>query len=70
MIVLRATVSAIVPSLRLLWYLHSRDTFREPPRVVWTTFALGALSIARALYRQFGALMRSPLLAVDAAERQ
>ncbi len=37
--------SAVVPSLLLLWYFHSRDTFPEPGRIVWRTFALGALAI-------------------------
>ena len=41
--------SAITPSLLLVWYFHSRDAFPEPPRVLWTTFALGALIIAPVL---------------------
>ncbi|MGE0788110.1 MAG: PrsW family glutamic-type intramembrane protease [Sandaracinaceae bacterium] len=45
MMVAFAMASAVVPSLLLLWYFHSRDSFPEPPRVVWTTFALGALAI-------------------------
>lgn len=40
-----AMVSAVVPSLLLLWYFHSRDTFPEPGRIVWKTFAFGALAI-------------------------
>lgn len=40
-----AMVSAIVPSLLLLWCFHSRDTFRGPPRVVWASFGLGAFAI-------------------------
>ncbi len=35
-------VSAVTPSLLLLLYFHRRDVYREPPRVVWTTFGLGA----------------------------
>lgn len=33
--------SAVVPSLLLVWYFHSRDIHPEPPRVLWTVFALG-----------------------------
>ena len=40
-VLLYLTVSAIVPSLLLMWYFHSRDRFPEPHRVLWTTFALG-----------------------------
>jgi RsiW-degrading membrane proteinase PrsW (M82 family) len=49
MVVPFAMVSAVVPSLLLLWYFHSRDTFPEPGRVVWATFGFGALSIAAVL---------------------
>ena len=38
-------ISAIVPSFLLLWYFHSRDVYPEPPRVIWTTFGLGLLTI-------------------------
>jgi len=38
-------VSAIVPSLLLVWYFHARDAFPEPPRVLWTTFGLGIFII-------------------------
>ncbi|MCP3959005.1 MAG: PrsW family intramembrane metalloprotease [bacterium] len=41
--------SAVTPSLLLVWYFHARDAFPEPPRVLWTTFALGALSVAPVL---------------------
>jgi len=34
--VLLAT-SAVVPSLLLMWYFHSRDVNREPGRVLWWT---------------------------------
>ena len=34
-------VSAVVPSLLLVWYFHRRDLYPEPGRVIWTTFALG-----------------------------
>lgn len=43
-------LSAIVPSLMLLWYFHSRDVFPEPPQVIWTTFILGFLSIVPTLW--------------------
>lgn len=36
--------AAIVPSLLLIWYFHSRDANPEPARVVWKTFGLGALT--------------------------
>lgn len=38
------TMSALVPSMLLLWFFHSRDVFPEPPRVLWTTFGLGVLT--------------------------
>jgi protease PrsW len=38
-------VSALVPSGLLVWYFHTRDYYPEPPRVLWTTFALGILTI-------------------------
>jgi protease PrsW len=38
-------VSAIVPSLLLIWYFWGRDVSPEPPRVLWATFGLGVLSI-------------------------
>ncbi len=41
--------SAIAPSLLLVWYFHARDAFREPPRVLWTTFGLGILIAAPVL---------------------
>jgi protease PrsW len=41
-----ATVmSALVPSLLLLWYFFSRDVYPEPPSVLWATFGLGILTI-------------------------
>ncbi|MFO1349712.1 MAG: PrsW family glutamic-type intramembrane protease [Gammaproteobacteria bacterium] len=42
-------LAAVVPALLVMWYVHARDAYPEPPRVVWTTFVLGALSIAPAL---------------------
>jgi len=38
-------VSAIAPSALLVWYFHARDVYPEPPRILWTTFALGVLSV-------------------------
>jgi len=38
-------VSAIAPSALLVWYFHTRDLYPEPPRILWTTFALGVLSV-------------------------
>mgnify|MGYP001196581658 CR=1 FL=1 len=37
--------AAILPSLLLLWYFYSKDKYPEPPRVVFTTFFLGILTI-------------------------
>ncbi len=42
-------VSAIAPSLLLVWFFHARDVFREPPRVLWTTFFLGVLIVVPVL---------------------
>lgn len=41
--------SAVVPSILLVWYFHSRDLRPEPRRVVWATFGLGVLSIVPVL---------------------
>jgi RsiW-degrading membrane proteinase PrsW (M82 family) len=38
-------VSAVVPSLLLIWYFHSRDIYPEPAKVVWTTFGLSVLTV-------------------------
>ncbi len=38
-------VSAVVPSLLLIWYFHSRDVYPEPQKVVWATFGLSVLSV-------------------------
>ena len=32
-----------------MWFFHARDAFPEPPRVLWTTFALGVVSVAPVL---------------------
>jgi len=41
--------SAITPSLLLVWYFHARDVYREPARVLWTTFALGMAAVVPVL---------------------
>ena len=38
-------VSAIVPSVLLVWYFHARDVYPEPARMIWATFALGVLTV-------------------------
>ena len=38
--------SAVVPSAALLGLFYFRDSFPEPPRVVFTTFLLGVLAVA------------------------
>lgn len=48
--------SALAPSLLLVWYFHARDAFPEPPRVLWTTFALGVLIAAPVLLVAWPAL--------------
>jgi RsiW-degrading membrane proteinase PrsW (M82 family) len=45
MIISLLAVSALVPSALLVWYFHARDVYPEPPRVLWTTFSLGVLSV-------------------------
>ena len=37
--------SAIIPSLLLIWYFHSRDVYPEPRKVILATFFLGVLII-------------------------
>lgn len=38
-------VSAIVPSMLLIWYFRSRDANPEPAAVLWKTFGLGVLTV-------------------------
>ncbi len=38
-------VSAVMPSLLLMWYFHARDLYPEPPKVLWATFGLGLLCV-------------------------
>jgi RsiW-degrading membrane proteinase PrsW (M82 family) len=37
-------LAAITPALLVIWYMHSRDAYPEPPRLVWTSFLLGMMS--------------------------
>ena len=41
--------AAVLPALLLVWFFHARDTFPEPPRVLWATFGLGCLSVIPAV---------------------
>jgi hypothetical protein len=41
-------VSAVTPSLLLVWYFHARDRYPEPQGILWATFALGVVSIVPA----------------------
>lgn len=45
MITLATGLVSVAPSLLLVWFFHARDRFPEPPRVIWTTFLLGLLTI-------------------------
>ena len=38
-------LAAIVPAVLILLFFFFRDRFREPPRVVFTTFVLGFLFV-------------------------
>ncbi|MCZ6508778.1 MAG: PrsW family glutamic-type intramembrane protease, partial [Acidobacteria bacterium] len=51
--------SALVPSLLLVWYFHSRDVYPEPPRVLWTVFILGVATVLPVVLvaRPFDALL-------------
>src|SRR5438876_9192463 len=40
-----AVFFATAPPLLIMTFFQKHDRFPEPPRVVWTTFALGALSV-------------------------
>ncbi|GMU93525.1 MAG: hypothetical protein AMXMBFR4_25830 [Candidatus Hydrogenedentota bacterium] len=41
--------AAVAPALLLVRYFHLRDIYPEPPKVLWTTFFLGALIVAPVL---------------------
>lgn len=56
-------VSAIAPSLLLMWFFHRRDIFPEPPKILWATFALGVFTIP------FVLLIAGPLLALGGVEQ-
>ncbi len=45
MIYTLVAVSAVVPSLLLMWYFHRRDVFREPARDLWIVFGGGVLIV-------------------------
>ncbi len=45
LIYLVLAVSAVVPSLLLMWYFHARDLFPEPARVLWSVFGLGVVIV-------------------------
>lgn len=42
-------VSAIIPSLLIIWYFYTRDVYREPARVIWAVFGLGVASVVPVL---------------------
>jgi RsiW-degrading membrane proteinase PrsW (M82 family) len=42
-------VSAVIPSLLLIWYFWARDAQPEPGRVLWATFGLGVLAVVPVL---------------------
>ena len=47
-------VSAIAPSLLIVWYFHRRDAYPEPGRVLWATFFLGVLTVAPVVAVELG----------------
>jgi len=49
-------VSAIVPSLLLLWYFHSRDLHPEPGKVLFASFFLGVATIPGVLLMAWAAI--------------
>lgn len=49
MMLLFVAVAAVLPSLLLAWYFHSRDLRPEPSRVVWAVFGLGVASVVPVL---------------------
>jgi RsiW-degrading membrane proteinase PrsW (M82 family) len=51
---------AIVPSWLLVRYFHDRDLYPEPPKVIWTTFAFGALITVPVLIVVFPAMILLP----------
>jgi hypothetical protein len=63
-IYLLLTGAAVLPAVLLVWFFHARDTFPEPARVLWITFALGCLSVVPAVL--LGVMVEPVLLATDA----
>lgn len=51
---------AVFPSWLLVRYFHDRDLYPEPPRVIWTTFALGALTTIPVLLVVYPAMLVLP----------
>ena len=49
MLFLVTAVSAIVPSLLLIWYFWARDAQPEPGRVLVATFGLGVVAVVPVL---------------------
>lgn len=54
-------VSAIAPSLLILWFFHARDVYREPGRVLWATFFLGVLTIPGVLLAVWPIVVLTPI---------
>ncbi len=53
--VVRGLVFTVVPALLLLWYVRKKDMLEpEPPKLVWSLFGLGALSVALAYVLELG----------------
>ncbi len=53
--VVRGLVFTVVPALFLLWYVRKKDMLEpEPPKLVWSLFGLGALSVALAYVLEVG----------------
>ncbi len=55
--------AAVLPAVLLVWFFHARDTFPEPARVLWTTFALGCASIVPAVLA--GVIVEPAMAATD-----
>jgi RsiW-degrading membrane proteinase PrsW (M82 family) len=45
MVITISVLSAVIPSLLLLWYFYSRDVYPEPGMVILVTFGWGLLSV-------------------------
>ncbi len=64
MTILLLLLAAVLPAVLLVWFFHARDTFPEPPRVLWTTFALGCASVVPAVI--VGMIVEPVLTSTDA----